>query len=217
MKELRAQLYQRDGEQDLLVEALAPVEGTKDYRAIAFKASRIYSVFAIDADISAIQLDNGITIPVALKFPDLKQKVYNNDFSTGDSLDLTLVTGPRVGEVQSIRLAKTFNPVAADDTGEKKDIEITAFVHAKANDREFKRITFNESMIGHFEAHQDRRDREIFIKLKGGHYIEGLNEFYVALPISHFTYYLQQAAVNGTYKVDLGEATRPKDVSQLRM
>jgi hypothetical protein len=76
MKELgKARVFSGGRDQDLLIEALAPVEGSNEFRAIAFRESRIGYLFAFDENLSGITLDNGVTIPVALPFAELKATI----------------------------------------------------------------------------------------------------------------------------------------------
>ncbi|TAL35527.1 MAG: hypothetical protein EPN97_07050 [Alphaproteobacteria bacterium] len=219
MKELgKARVFSRDRENDLLIEALAPVEGSDEFRAIAFRESRIDYLFAFDETLSGIALKNGVTIPVALPFASLKQKIYGNDFDTGGSIDLTLVTGKPVKQEQELRLSKKFNP-AADNAPppDEKPLEIIVFAHGKPTDREFKRLRLREDQISHYEQHTDRKDSETFIALKPGQTADGWSRFYVATPLHYFTYYLTYAKKEGQTVLDLSEATRPKDTSALRM
>jgi hypothetical protein len=218
MKELgKARVLSRTEESDLLIEALTPVEGGGDFRAIAFKASRIDCVFAIEDKISAILLDNGVTIPVALPFADLKRRIYRNDFSEGDSIDLTLVSGKAVGAVQELRLAKKFNPAAAEAPTTDTVLKVTMFAHAKATDREFRRITVSEKQIDFYEPSAQRKDTDTFISLKKGVTIDGWTDFFVAMPLTNFTYYLNQAKLAGREALDISEATRPRDTKALKM
>lgn len=219
MKELgKARLLSRENEDDLLIEAMAPVEGGGGFRAIAFKASRIDCVFAIADRISAITLNNGVTIPVALPFAELKQRIYRNDFSEGGSIDLTLVSGAAVGEVQELRLAKKFNPAAESPApGNEEPLKITLFAHGKSTDREFRRITVSERQIDYFEPNAQRKETDTFVSLKKGVSIDGWTEFFVAMPLTNFAYYINQAKLAGRDALDLSEATRPRDTKTLRM
>jgi hypothetical protein len=214
-------VFSRTGDEEFVIEAQAPVEGAAEaFRRVAFKSSMIDMLFEVDADISGMVLKNGVTIPVALRFAALKEKIYNNDISTGNSLDLSLVTGQAVVQAQEVRLSRRFNPVAeeraAAGAGES-ELDITLFVHRKSSDREFKRVTVPESKIAHFEPHANRPQTETFIKMKSGHAVEGWTEFYTALPITYFTYYLKQAREDGQKTLNLMESTRPKDAKNLRM
>lgn len=219
MKEIgKARVFSRDRENDLLIEALAPVEGSDEFRAIAFRESRIDYLFSFDEKLSGITLNNGVTIPVALPFAELKQKIYGNDFDTGGSLDLTLVTGKPVKDEQELRLSKKFNPAAENaPPADDNPLEIVLFAHGKPTDREFKRLRIREDQISFYEQHADRKDRETFITLKPGQAADGWSKFYVATPLNYFTYYLSHAKQEGQTVIDLSEATRPKDTSTLRM
>lgn len=220
MKELgRAKVFSRDGGDELLIEALAPIEGSEEFRSIAFKESRIDYLFAFDEKLSGIVLHNGVTIPVVLPFAELKARIYGNDFTTGDRIDLTLVTGKAVAEEKQLRLSKKFNPAAesATSTGPEKPVDIVVFAHAEPTDLKFRRLRVSEAQIAYFEPHVDRKEKETFFSLKAGHTIDGWNKFYVALPLSHFTYYLNKAKNEGQEVADMSEASRPKDCASLKV
>lgn len=206
-----------EGDEDLLIEALAPVEGTDQYRAIAFRESRIDYLFAFDEKLSGIVLNNGVTIPVALPFADLKRRIYENDFSTGGGIDLTLVTGKPVTEEKELRLSKKFNPAAEAPVATDKPMDIIMFVHSEPNDRKFKLVRFQESQIAYFEPHSSRKDKETFISLKPGVTADGLTKFYVAMPLHYYTHYLTRAKQAGDAVMDLTEATRPRDSASLKL
>jgi hypothetical protein len=218
MKELgKARILSREANEDLLIEALAPVEGRDEFRPIAFRESRIDYLFAFDDKLSGITLNNGVTIPVLLTFAELKQRIYGNDFDSGSSIDLTLVTGKPVAAEKELRLSKKFNPAAESAPVDEQPLEIILFAHGKSTDREFKRLRLTESQIGYFEQHAARKDKETFIMLKPGQTVDGWNQFYVATPLHYFTYYLSNAKEEGQAVLDMSEATRPKDTSALRM
>lgn len=204
--------------EDLLVEAQVPVAGAPGaaFCQIAFRASRIDYVYQAGDGVSAIKLNDGVTIPVAMPFTELKKRIYDNDFRTGGSIDLSLVTGPAVKEQLFPKLSKAFNPAAEDAAPDAadNDVAITMFVHIKPDDRQFKLLTVNASQIAHFEPHSQRKDRETFVSLKRP--LEGHQSFYVNMPITHFTYYLDNAKKSGEKVLQLGEATRPKETSTLR-
>lgn len=206
--------------EDLLIEAQAPVAGAGpgvQFRQIAFRASRIDYVYEAAEGISAIKLNDGVTIPVNMHFNELKKRIYDNDFRTGGSIDLSLVTGAVVKDKLFPKLSKEFNPAAEDTPAPASgiDTEITMFVHAKTSDRMFKLVTIKASQISYFEPHAQRKDKETFVTLKKVH--DGLEDFYVPMPITHFTYYIDNAKKNGERVLHLGEATRPKDVNLLKM
>jgi hypothetical protein len=218
MKELgRAKLFSREAEENPLVEACAPVEGSAEYREIAFRQSRIDCIFAIEEGISAIMLDNGVTIPVALAYQQLKQRLYKDPPGEDGSIDLTAISGKAASEARQLKLAKKFNPAAADATKEEKPLEITLFAHAKPTDREFRRITFRETQIDFYEPNGSRPQTETFVKLKSGHDLDGWDSFFVTMQLPHFMYYLDQAKREGQEKLDLAETTRPRDPKSLKM
>ncbi|MDI1227999.1 MAG: hypothetical protein PSY14_09975 [bacterium] len=197
----------------LIITANAPLEGASGgWRQMAFKASTIDFLFEIDKDISAMTLKNGVTIPVVMGFERLKKTVYEPDMSTGNGIDLTLVTGKVVGDVQTLRLAKKFNPVAADaekSAREESNLELVLFAHGKPVDREFRRIRVKQKDINYFEAHADRRETETFVQLRSGAEAGGMSAFYVAMPLDHFTHYMNQALRDGDAVLDLSDRTRP--------
>ena len=220
MSELGKSKVYRMGGEDLLVEAYAPVEGKADeYRRISFKSQLIDYVFEIDDKLSGLVLSNGVTIPVALTFDSLKAAVYEPDFKSGSGIDLTLVTGKAVGDVQAVRLAKTFNPAAsAEAPKENKPLQITGFAHPKQSlDMGFKRLSFYDSQIDHFEPSTARPDSETFIQLKTGYSADGLTTFFLPIPLTSFTYLLNQAKQQGQAALDISEMTRPKTTKNLNL
>jgi hypothetical protein len=206
----------RDDE-ELLIEALAPVDGRDEYRSIAFRESRIDYLVSFDDKLSGIVLTNGVTIPVVLPFDELKRRIYDNDFDTGGRIDLTLVTGKPVSEEKQLRLSKKFNPAAEEEAAAPKGVEITLFAHSEPSDRKFKLLRFNESDIAFFEPHNARKDKETYVALKPGCLADGLSKFYIAMPMHYFTYYLAQAKKDRSDAIDLTETTRPKDTASLKM
>ena len=219
MKELgKAKRFFLEGDDDVLIQALAPVAGSEEFRAISFRESRIDYLFAFDEKLSGIVLTNGITIPVALPFADLRKSIYDNDSATGGGIDLTLVTGKPVADEKELRLSKKFNP-AADVAAPvaEKPLEIVAFAHAEPTDRKFKLLRFHESDMAYFEPHNNRKDKETFVSLKPGFTIDGLSKFYIATPMHYFTFFLAKARQEGQSVMDMTETTRPKDSTSLRM
>ncbi|MBI1214439.1 MAG: hypothetical protein GC185_01310 [Alphaproteobacteria bacterium] len=208
----------RGGEgEDLVIEAQAPVDGTADqFRRVAFKSPMIDMLFEFDEGISGITLKNGVTIPVAMPFPELKRRIYDNDASTGTSIDLSLVTGKAVKEAQEVRLSKRFNPAAESCTvSEEKELEILVFAHQKRNDREFKRLRIPESKIGYCEPHVERKDTETFIDMKSP--VDGWSSFYIMVPLPSFLYYVKEAKQNGQGTLDIMELSRPKTTAKLKL
>lgn len=208
---------QRLSEDDFLIEAQAPIEGS-GFRPVIFRASRIDYLFGFNDEISGLRLDDGVTIPVAMPLPDLKKKIYSPDFREMPFLDLTAVTGEVVGEVERIRLSKNFNPVAPkQEAGEEAVLEIVAHVHAKREDRQFKRVRFSDAAIAHYEPHVDRPDKEIWVSLKDGHSAGGFDGFYVPIPLASFLWYLDNAKKEGWQVLDLSENTRPKNSNNFKL
>lgn len=209
----KGKVFSKVTDEDLLIEAFAPVKGQDDsWRRVAFHASLIAYLVEFDEKISGMVLHSGVTIPAALPFSELKKQIYDQDFRTGSSIDLTLVTGKTVSAVQKIRLSDEFNPAAKEDVlpTESKDVEIRLIAHAKATDREFFCATFKESHIQYFEPHANRKETETFIKLKNGRSVNGVEEFYVSIPMSGFTNVLAYAKKERRSSIDITETTRPK-------
>ncbi|HYD19710.1 MAG TPA: hypothetical protein VEF76_14660 [Patescibacteria group bacterium] len=206
-------------DEDLIITAYAPVEGAADaWRQMAFKAVSIDFLYQIDDRLSGITLKNGITIPVVMSFDALRRAIYEPDMSTGNGIDLTLLTGKAVGEVQAIRLAKTFNPAAVAAAPEKTSkLEIVMFTHADQNDRKFRRIRVAHRDINYFEPNKARKETETFFQLKAGVTIEGMTNFYAAIPLDHFTAFLNNALRAGETVLDLSERTRPLNPKGMEM
>ncbi|MDE1153134.1 MAG: hypothetical protein PW788_11410 [Micavibrio sp.] len=217
MKQLGKSRIFSMADEDFLIEAFAPVEGGKDaWRRIAFRAGNVDYLHEIDEKTSGITLKNGVTIPTTLPFAELKRQIFEPDTSTGNSIDLSLVTGAAVGAVAAVRLSKNFNPAAETAKAEtKKPMEIIVFAHEARNDRNFRRLIFTDAMIDNFEAHPERKDSETYISLKKT--LDDWDDFYIPLPLTTFTYYLDEAKRRGAPQLDLGEATRPKSTAALKM
>jgi len=217
MKQLGKSRIYSMGDGELVFEAFAPVEGKKDtFRRIAFRSENVDYLHEIDDTTSAITLKNGVTIPAAMPFEKLKRAVFDNDLSTGSFVDLSLVTGAAVGEVAAVRLSKNFNPAAeAPKADSKKPLEIIVFAHEQRTDRNFRRLTFTDAMIDSFEPHSERKDSETYISLKKA--VDDWEDFYIAIPLNTFTYQLDEAKRRGASQLDLGEMTRPKSTTALRM
>lgn len=98
---------------DILIEALVPAQGgdNKFYR-VAFKASEITHMVEINDKVSGLVLKNNISIPVAMPFDDLQQKIYAIDLKSEPVLDLKKVTGEVVQDILVPQLADTFNKKA---------------------------------------------------------------------------------------------------------
>ncbi len=216
MKELRKSRIYSLGDDELLIEAQAPIEGhQKEYRRMAFKASQVDYLYEIDDKTSGMVLANGIAIPVALAFAELKKQVYTPDLSTGANLDLSLVTGAAVAEARALRLSKEFNPAAEAPKAEAGELNIVMYAHLGPTDKEFRRVVLPESLIDHFEAHSQRKDTEIYIALKDT--LDDWDEMYAAVSLPNFTWHIENAKKNGEAQLDLTDVTRPKNTTSLRM
>lgn len=209
--------FGRTTDDDLLIEAQAPVDGS-GFRTVVFRRSRVDYLFGFNDDISGMTLDDGVTIPVALPLADLKRKIYQPDEETDNGLDLTAVTGTVLEEVKPIHLSKQFNPAAeVQEAREEKQLDIVAHVHAKKADRQFKRVRFSEKTISFYEPHIDRPEKEIWVQLKDGYTAGGFSGFYMALPLSTFLWYLDNAKKEGRGSLDLSEVTRPKNSTGFKL
>lgn len=209
--------FGRNADEDLLIEAQAPLDGG-GFRHIVFRRSRIDYLFAFDGAIAGMTLDNGVTIPVAMPIADLKQKIFHPDEETAEGLDLTAATGEVVNDVARIRLSKQFNPSAElQEAREEKPLEIVAHVHAKKADRQFKRVRFSEKSISYYEPHVERPEKEIWVQLKDGYAAGGLSGFYMPIPLSSFLWYLDSAKKEGRASLDLSEVTRPKNSTGFKL
>jgi hypothetical protein len=161
--------FGRAPDDDLLIEAQAPIEGG-GFRPVIFRRSRIDYLFGFNDEISGLTLDDGVTIPVAMPLAKLKQKVFQPDEDTDSGLDLMAVTGDVVNKVERIRLSRQFNPAAEmQEAKEEKPLDIVAHVHAQKADRQFKRVRFSEKIISFYEPHVDRPEKEIWVQLRDGH------------------------------------------------
>lgn len=209
--------FGRHNDEDLLIEAQAPIDGG-GFRHIVFYRSKIDYLFEFSEEISGLTLDNGVTIPVVMPLADLKQKIYQPDEETDNGLDLTDVTGEQVNEVERIRLSRQFNPAAVlQESKEEKPLEIVAHVHAKKADRQFKRVRFPEKAISYYEPHVERPEKEIWVSLKDGYSAGGFTGFYMPIPLSTFLWYLDAAKKEGRGTLDLSEVTRPKNSTGFKL
>lgn len=152
--------YTRDVE-GLLIDALAPVENGGGFRAISFRAGRIDYLCQLSERASAIVLQSGIAIPVALSYADLKKVVYEADMETGASIDLTLVTGPAAKDAMMPKLARSFNE-------EARPLQIRALVRKRRGSATAE-WRFNEAMIKNFQQESTEKSRcrkSVWMKLE---------------------------------------------------
>lgn len=205
-------------ETDRLVSAHAPTE-EGGFAPVIFKSSRIDMLVGLGEGLSALRLDDGVTLPVALPLEDLKKRIYGDDFKDGGDIDLMAVTGEAAAEARRVKLSRGFNPAAeaGAETEAEKGIEITAFAHKEANDRKFQLVRFNTANMVHFELHVHRPQKEIFVRMASGHAASGFESFYLALPLTNFMWHLEEAKKGGRASVNLLEATRPRDVKGLEV
>lgn len=202
---------------DLIITAFAPVEGADGgWRQIAFKARQVDYVSQIDNDISAMTLDNGVTIPVLMAFERLRDTIYQPDMSTGNGIDLTLITGNAVRDVQAVRLSKKFNPAAGE--GEKlplvnKPLKIAVFVrqHEQQNFQMFfvtdDRIDWAK-VEGVEQAKNGKATKLALLYDKGPF---GETGILIDMPRPVFMELYNKAKMEGATELDLREWTRRRD------
>lgn len=203
---------------ELRIDALAPVEGQAgQFRRICFPASLVSYLIEFEADVSGIVLHSGVTIPVALGFAELKKQVYEPDFRTGSSIDLTLVTGARVREVERAKLSKSFNPVSEKGEGDpgSQDFKLRLFARFNQLDRQFHCVEINNSQIAYFEPNHNRKEFETFIRLSKP--VMGHENLWVTMPLSTFAQWVLYAKKQGIELIDLSEHTRPRNDRGYRM
>ena len=206
--------FSRSAEQGLRIEAFVPVASLPgEYRRMMFHANQVASVLEFDEKRSGIVLESGVTIPVALSFDRLKVMIYEPDFKTGNSIDLTLVTGAVVADVVPVKLSTDFNPVApsADETSKGPEVSLEIILYARASrgqDRQYKRHRIQAERISYFEPNAERKDNETYLKIKK---TDGSTfDIFVQIPIAHFAQQLAQAKAERRESLDLCGITAPK-------
>lgn len=205
---------------DLIITAFAPVEGASgDWRQIAFKASQVDYVFQVDNDISAMTLKNGVTIPVVMSFERLRQTVYQPDMSTGSGIDLTLITGNAVRDVQAVRLSTKFNPVAEQETEGKKlplvnkPLKIAVFVR-QSEQQNFQMFFISDDRIdwakveGVDQAKNGKATKLALLYDKGPF---GETSIMIDMPRPAFMELYNKAKMEGATELDLRDWTRRRD------
>ncbi len=207
---------------DLVITAFAPVEGADGgWRQIAFKASAVDYVFQIDNDISAMTLKNGVTIPVVMGFERLRQAVYEPDMSTGNGIDLTLITGKAVGNVQAVRLAKKFNPAAeeapAADAGKRplvnKPLKLAVFVR-QSEEQNFQMFfvtddRINWAKVEGVEQGKNGKATKLALLYDKGPF--GETAILIDMPRPAFMELYNKAKMEGASELDLRDWTRRRD------
>lgn len=199
-------------ETDRLVSAHAPTE-EGGFAPVIFKSSRIDMLVGLGEGLSALRLDDGVTLPVALPLEDLKKRIYGDDFKDGGDIDLMAVTGEAAAEARRVILSRSFNPAAEipkQETAER-GMEVIVFVHKEATDCKFQLARFNTADMAYFEPHRDRPEKETFISLKDGCKAGGFEHFYIAMPMTSFMWTIENAKKQMRPAIDLMEATRPRD------
>lgn len=203
---------------DLIITAFAPVEGAEGgWRQIAFKAQQVDYVSQIDNDISAMTLKNGVTIPVVMAFERLRETVYQPDMSTGNSIDLTLITGRAVGDVQTVRLSKKFNPAAGAETEKRpfvnKPLKIAVFVR-QSEQQNFQMFFISDDRIdwakveGVEQAKNGKATKLALLYDKGPF---GESSVLIDMPRPAFMELYNKAKMEGATELDLRDWTRRRD------
>jgi hypothetical protein len=197
-----------------LVSAMAPLD-EGGFAPVVFRAGRIDMIVGLNENLSALRLDDGVTIPVALPLSALKAQVFSTDFRNSGDIDLMEVTGEVAAEARKVTLSRRFNPAAADAGADAaaagKGLHIVAFGHKEKLDRKFQMLRFNTVDMAYFEPHVERPASETFIKLKDGCNAGGFESFYIQIPMQNFMWHLETAKKTGRAGVDLTEMTRPRD------
>ena len=135
---------------ELLIEARVPEKNNPAvFHAIAFKANAVDYVMEVNDAVSALVLKSGVTIAVAHPFQKLKEMVYDPNFRSGPSLDLTAVTGEAVKNISLRRLADEFKT-------EAKSLKIRAFLREMYSNRTAQ-IDFSEADISSYEPSSNTR------------------------------------------------------------
>lgn len=203
---------------DLVITAFAPVDSAEGgWRQIAFKAAQVDYVFQIDKDISAMTLKNGVTIPVVMSFERLRQMVYEPDMSTGSGIDLTLITGNAVRDVQAVRLSTKFTPVAEAE-GKKlplvnKPLKIAVFVR-QSEQQNFQMFFITDDRIdwakveGVEQAKNGKATKLALLYDKGPF---GESSILIDMPRPAFMELYNKAKMEGASELDLRDWTRRRD------
>lgn len=205
---------------DLIITAFAPVEGAEGgWRQIAFKAQQVDYVSQIDNDISAMTLKNGVTIPVLMAFERLRDTVYQPDMSTGNGIDLTLITGNAVRDVQAVRLSKKFNPAADTEAEAKKlpfvnkPLKIAVFVR-QSEQQNFQMFFISDDRIdwakveGVEQAKNGKATKLALLYDKGPF---GETSVLIDMPRPAFMELYNKAKMEGATELDLRDWTRRRD------
>lgn len=206
--------FSRNADQGLRIEACVPVASMPgEYRRMMFHAREVASVLELDDKRSGIVLENGVTIPVAIAFDKLKNMIYDPDFRTGNSIDLTLVTGAVVADVVPVKLSTEFNPVSPAGVdapkGPEKSLEIILYARtSRTQDRQYKRYRVQADRIAYFEPNAERKNTETYLKIKQS---DGSTfDIYIQMPVAHFAQQLALAKAERRESIDLCDITAPK-------
>lgn len=202
----------RGWDADKFISAYAPTD-EGGFAPVVFRASRVDMIVGLDENISALRLDDGVTIPAALPMEALRAMVFGDDYKNSGDIDLMDVTGAAAAEAHKVTLSRRFNPAAEPEIPEEagKGVDIALFVHQEQNDRKFHMLRFNTADMAYFEPHMNRPETETFISLKKQQATSGFKEFYAQMPMTTFMWHLETAKKNGRVSIDLTEATRARD------
>jgi hypothetical protein len=207
-------IYLSPSESELLIEAHVPIEGqAQSYRRLLFRASQVDGVYEIDSARAGLLLSSGVAIPTTLSFEKLKRAVFMPDFKTGRMLDLTLVTGKAVGEVEKIRLSKEFNPNADANTAKPihANVEIRALLR-RAESTDCVIHVFRQADIAKMSPSETTRSRSgssVKIAFKTSSYHTpnpyGSSDCMLDMPLDDFVAAIAEAAKTPEGKLDLVE------------
>jgi hypothetical protein len=137
---------------DLRIEALAPEKNNPGvFREVTFRAGEISYVMNVSDKVSALVIKNGVTIPVALPYQELKRMIYEPDFRAVSPLDLKPFTGAAVKGVLVPALADEFNDESGPSGDKQPGLQISAILR-KNYSNETKRFDFPESFVTSYEA-----------------------------------------------------------------
>lgn len=205
--------FSRSADQGLRIEAFVPVAWMPgEYRRIMFHANQVTSVLELDEKRSGIILESGVAIPVAIAFDKLKIMIYEPDFKTGNSIDLTLVTGAVVADAVPVKLSTNFNPVSSTDAeaakGPEKALEIILYARtSRAQDRQYKRYRIQADRISFFEPNSERKGSETYIRIRQS---DSSNlDIFAQIPAANFAQQLALAKAERRESIDLCDITAP--------
>jgi len=202
----------RGGDSERFITAHVPTD-EGGFAPVVFRAARVDMIVGLDENISALRLDDGVTIPAALPMATLRAMVFDDDYKNSGDIDLMAVTGEAAAAARRVTLSRKFNPLAETDISAKDEtgVDVAVFVHKEQNDRKFHMVRFNTSDMAYFEPHANRPAAETFINLKKENAATGFKDFYIQMPMTTFMWHLEAARKSGRSTLDLTESTRARD------